>query len=94
MTSQAICAILIIILSLVLRLQTLGQGVWLDECISIYVAKMPDLTSMIATLSIQDFNPPLSHLILRYVIQYFGDGPVVIKIPALLCNLAMIPALI
>lgn len=77
-----------------LRLQTLGQGVWLDECISIYVAKMPDLTSMIATLSIQDFNPPLSHLILRYVIQYFGDGPVVVKIPALLCNLAMIPALI
>jgi hypothetical protein len=84
--------VLIFLLALAMRLPTLTMGVWLDECISMFVAKQPTLGQFIAQLQVMDFNPPLSHFILRYVIKYFGDDAIVVKLPALISSLLLVPA--
>src|SRR6266542_3910612 len=40
------------------------EGLWSDEAISVYIASAPSSSEFLRRLEINDFNPPLFHLLL------------------------------
>ena len=81
--------VLILIFSLVIRLIGVNQSLWLDEAISVNVAKMP-ITSIVKNFSIVDFHPPSHYFFLNLWIKLFGDGVIVMRISSILFSLIMV----
>lgn len=68
--SKPLLAILFI--SIVLRLISLNQSLWLDEAISANVAKNYSYQNIITQFSVTDFHPPLYYLTLKSWSSIFG----------------------
>jgi hypothetical protein len=63
---------IILIVSLILRLISLNQSLWLDEAISANVAKNYSYQNIITQFSTHDFHPPLFYLTLKSWTSIFG----------------------
>lgn len=60
---------------------------WFDEFITFYIAKLGSAHAIWQALARgADPNPPLMHLLVMWCIRLFGDGPISVRIPALLAG--------
>lgn len=80
---------LIIILALVLRLISINQSIWLDEAISINVAKMP-LFEIVKRNSLVDFHPPTYYWFLNLWTKVLGDNIFILRLSSVLFSLITI----
>jgi hypothetical protein len=78
---------LMLALALGLRLIAINQSIWLDESISINVARDLDWKEILSTFSIHDFHPPLYYLMLRSWGLVFGFGVVTMRMPSVIFGL-------
>lgn len=76
--------VVIIIISLVLRLISINQSLWLDEAINVNNASSLDLKSLIFNYSLSDFHPPLFHIILKIWTDFFGNSEIAVRIPSVI----------
>ncbi|MCC7531918.1 MAG: glycosyltransferase family 39 protein [Candidatus Melainabacteria bacterium] len=81
--------------ALLLAWPTLHCGVWLDEILSLHSATAPDLPAVLKSAFARqdDYHPPLGYMVIHCIVAVFGTNDIVIKLPALICGLATIPAL-
>jgi hypothetical protein len=80
---------LLVLLSLVLRIQQLGIGFWIDEGLSLGIADRP-LTDIPGVLR-QDGSPPLYYLVLHVWMSGFGTSEAALRAFSLLCATLAIP---
>ncbi|MGH9104902.1 MAG: glycosyltransferase family 39 protein, partial [Acidimicrobiales bacterium] len=66
-------------------------GLWLDEALSVNIAKLP-LTQMPGAL-VQDGSPPLYYLVLHYWMDAFGQGDFAVRALSSLFSVATLPFL-
>lgn len=78
--------IIILIFSFVLRLIGINQSLWLDEAISVNVAKLP-IETIVSRFSIRDFHPPVYYWFLNIWIRLFGDQVWVMRLSSILFSL-------
>jgi len=81
--------VLVLFFSFLIRLIGINQSLWLDEAISVNVAKM-SLSNIVNNFSIADFHPPSHYFFLNIWIRLFGDGVVVMRISSVLFSLITI----
>lgn len=81
--------IIILILALGLRLIGINQSLWLDESISVNVARLP-MGEIISSFSTRDFHPPGFYLILNLWIKIVGSGVIQMRIMSVLFSLITI----
>lgn len=81
--------VLVLIFSFVLRLIGVNQSLWLDEAISVNVAKLP-IETIVTKFSIHDFHPPLYYWFLNIWIKLFGDQVWVMRLSSILFSLITI----
>src|SRR4030042_3137818 len=81
---------IILVVALILRLIALNQSLWLDEAISVNVAKTLSYKSLILEYSLADFHPPLFYLILRSWIILFGSYEWVVRLPSVIFGIATV----
>lgn len=91
--NQVLLIVLLMVLALGLRIPTLNMGLWLDECITVFVITQPTIAEMISNLIVQDFNPPLSHLITRGFVSVFGLNETTVRVPSLIYGVLLVPAM-
>ena len=72
-----------------IRLIGIDQSMWLDEAISVKVAKMP-INTIISSFSISDFHPPLYYLFLNFWVKIFGDSVTVMRLSSVIFSLVVI----
>jgi hypothetical protein len=81
----------LVVLALVLRAPLLGRSVWFDEaCMS--HQRIGSWAQLVATLYV-DIHPPLFVTFMHCWNGLFGDSALSMRLPALLCGLASIPAM-
>ena len=80
---------LVLILSFCLRLIGINQSMWLDEAISVSVARMP-IEKIVPIFSVQDFHPPIYYWFLNIWIKVFGDKVVTMRLSSVLFSLITI----
>lgn len=73
----------ILAISLVIRLLSLNQSLWLDEAVQVWASKLP-LTSYFNNFLATDFNPPLYYLFLHYWIKLAGSSEIAIRLPSVI----------
>lgn len=62
---------------------------WFDELVTLYVAKTGSLRAIWHALSLgADPNPPLTHLLVMWSIRLFGEGPLAVRLPAVIAGVA------
>ncbi len=58
---------------------------WFDEFITFYIAKLNSAHAIWAALARgADPNPPLSHVLVMTSMRLFGDGPLAVRLPAMI----------
>lgn len=67
------------------------NGLWLDEALSVNIAKLP-LTQMPGAL-VQDGSPPLYYLMLHYWMLVFGQGETAVRSMSAIASVATLPLL-
>lgn len=82
--------IFILILTLILRLISLNQSLWLDEGIQWWAVTTFPLKHLIAEYIKGDFNPPLIHIILYFWVKLFGDSEISLRLPSVLFGLGTV----
>lgn len=75
---------LVLTITLILRLITLNQSLWLDEAINVNNAAALDLKSLVLNYSLHDFHPPLYHILLRGWILLSGSSEIAVRIPSII----------
>lgn len=80
----------ILIAGLILRLLSLDQSLWLDEAINVNVASHLDFVSLVTKYSLNDFHPPLYHLILKLWISFFGSSEIAVRLPSVILGVGSI----
>ncbi len=75
--------------SLILRLISLNQSLWLDEATTALVAKM-SLSNIFTKFLPGDFHPPLYYLVIKYWTILFGNSEISLRIPSILFGLGTI----
>jgi len=80
----------ILLLSLIVRLISLNQSLWLDEAINVTAARDKGLVDLITQYSLGDFHPPLYHAILHVWIKLFGSTEVIVRLPSVIFGLVTI----
>jgi len=81
--------IIILIFSFLLRLIGINQSLWLDEAISVNMAKLP-ISSIVTQFSIRDFHPPTYYWFLNTWIRLFGDEVWVMRLSSILFSLVTV----
>lgn len=71
-------------LGLLLRLQGLGQSLWLDEGIQALAVKNNDLVSLVTKYALGDFHPPLYHVVLKFWTDLFGYSEIAVRFPSVI----------
>ncbi|OGD91428.1 hypothetical protein A3D81_01355 [Candidatus Curtissbacteria bacterium RIFCSPHIGHO2_02_FULL_40_17] len=71
--------VVILVVSLILRLISINQSLWLDEGINVNVARNLNVKSLIFDYSLSDFHPPLFHVLLRGWILLFGSSEIAVR---------------
>ncbi len=79
----------VLIFSLLIRLISLNQSLWLDEATTALVAKMP-LTYFFSNFMPADFHPPLYYLVVRYWSLVFGVTEISLRVPSIIFGLLTI----
>jgi len=79
----------VLIISFVIRLIGINQSLWLDEAISVNVAKLP-IGQIVEKFSRFDFHPPLYYWFLNIWQKIFGDGVAMMRLSSLLFSLITI----
>jgi uncharacterized membrane protein len=74
---------LILFLSLILRLISLNQSLWLDEATTALVSKM-SLADLITKFMPGDFHPPLYYLLMKGWGSLFGTSEIFLRIPSVI----------
>ena len=72
-----------------IRLIGINQSLWLDEAISINVAKLP-IETITTKFSIHDFHPPVYYWFLNIWIKLFGDQVWIMRLSSILFSLITI----
>ncbi|MBM3790570.1 MAG: phospholipid carrier-dependent glycosyltransferase, partial [Acidobacteria bacterium] len=85
-----ICLGLLLLCALALRLPRLGESLWSDEVV--YTSAFLQSESL-SKILFRDVHPPLYPLILRAVIDVFGDGEVAVRLPSLLFGIGSLALL-
>jgi hypothetical protein len=77
--------VLIVLIAFALRFRDLtGDGLWVDEGLSLHLAQTP-LDTFLSALSAREQTPPLFHLLLKGWIAVWGDSDLAIRaLPALI----------
>lgn len=75
--------IYLLIFSFLIRLVGINQSLWLDEAISISVAKMP-LNQIVSGFSHFDFHPPLYYWFLNIWIKIFGENVGIMRLSSVI----------
>jgi uncharacterized membrane protein len=75
--------IFVLLLSLVLRIVSLNQSLWLDEATTALVARM-DMSDFFTKFMPADFHPPLYYLVVSLWSSVFGYGEVVLRMPSII----------
>jgi hypothetical protein len=57
---------------------------WYDELFTVYLARLPGAAAIWGALGDTDPHPPLNYLATHAAMSLFGEGPVVVRLPALL----------
>lgn len=78
--------VIILITLFLLRLIGINQSMWLDEAISVNVAKFP-INRIVSNFSINDFHPPVHYWFLNIWQGLFGSGVVVMRLSSILFSL-------
>jgi mannosyltransferase len=84
------CLVALLALSLWLRADALGGGLWIDEAISWGIAGHP-ITEIPVVLR-QDGSPPLYYVLLHVWMELFGDGEQALRSLSLVAALLTVPA--
>jgi len=79
--------LIILVLSLILRLISLNQSLWLDEAISAQVVKSYSYTDIVSKFSPSDFHPPLFYLTLKAWTSVFGYSEISLRLPSVIFSL-------
>jgi len=82
--------ILVLIVSLLIRLIGIDQSLWLDEAISVNVAKNYSLTEIPTKFSKSDFHPPLYYLTLKTWTNVVGYSEVGVRMLSVIMALITI----
>lgn len=81
--------IIILIASLLLRLVSLNQSLWLDEATTALVSKMT-LADIFTKFLPGDFHPPLYYLVLKGWTTIFGYSEISLRIPSIIFGIGTI----
>lgn len=81
---------LIVLISLILRLISLNQSLWLDEAINVNNAASLDFKTLIFNYSLGDFHPPLYHIVLKSWILLLGQSEIAVRIPSVIFGAATV----
>ena len=66
-------------------LRASGKCFWVDELVTVYLCRLPDLHSItVANQHATDFNPPLFYILTRGAQHLFGEGLVSTRLPEIL----------
>lgn len=82
--------ILVLFLALILRFISLNQSLWLDEAINVISARDLSAQTLFTQYSLDDFHPPLYHLVLHFWIQLFGASEIAVRLPSVIFGLITI----
>jgi len=82
--------IFILALGLVLRLVLINQSLWLDEAISVLVAKNNSFDQIVTRFSPSDFHPPLYYFFLKIWGNLFGFSEISVRLPSVIFALLTI----
>ncbi|HEX8923923.1 MAG TPA: glycosyltransferase family 39 protein [Patescibacteria group bacterium] len=80
----------ILIGAFLLRLISLNQSLWLDEAISVQVARNMTPTTIISRFSPYDFHPPVFYILLHYWIRIFGASEISVRMPSVIFSMVTI----
>lgn len=83
--------LILIISAAVLRLVNINQSLWLDEGISIQVAKNYSYLSIINTFSPGDFHPPLFYLGIKFIMTIFGYSEITARLLSVISGILTVP---
>ncbi|MBD2357778.1 glycosyltransferase family 39 protein [Tolypothrix sp. FACHB-123] len=83
---------ILMLIGLLLRLPSLKWGLWRDEGSTYFDAMPIDLHEVINTVIYSELNPPGFYIIMHQWMQWFGSDEVILKIPALIVSVLLIPA--
>ena len=81
---------LVLIISLILRLISINQSLWLDEAINVNNVASLDLKSLIGSYALSDFHPPLYHIILKGWALIFGVSEITARLPSVLFGIGTV----
>lgn len=80
--------LLILILSLILRLISINQSLWLDEAINLNAVKGSGFFDLITKYSLWDFHPPLYHIVLKGTTMILGYSEITVRTPSIILAVA------
>jgi uncharacterized membrane protein len=80
---------IVLFLSLLLRLISLNQSLWLDEATTALVSQMP-VYDFFSKFMPADFHPPLYYLVIHYWTVLFGTSEVVLRLPSVIFGILSI----
>ena len=79
--------IFLIFASLLLRLVSLNQSLWLDEATTARVVQQYDYGQILTQFSPHDFHPPLYYLLMKLWTNIFGYSEIALRAPSVLASL-------
>ncbi|MCL4416543.1 MAG: glycosyltransferase family 39 protein [Actinobacteria bacterium] len=81
---------IILVSSLILRLVSLNQSLWLDEAINILAVKNFSLSGLLTQYAVADFHPPGWLIILWFWGKLFGYSEIAMRIPSVFFGVATV----
>ena len=81
---------LILFLSLILRIVSLNQSLWLDEAINVMAARSYSFLGILTEYAKADFHPPLYFIIIWIWTKLFGFSEVSARLPSVIFGLLTI----
>jgi mannosyltransferase len=67
------------------------HSLWLDEAVSVYLARFPPLEILRQGMLLQEPNPPLYHLLLHVWMRVFGSGEAAVRMLSALLGMLYLP---
>jgi len=80
------------LLAFACRLPLLFTGIWRDEGSTFFDVTAPTVARMLREISATELTPPGFFLVMRGWVTLFGTSETMLKIPAFVCGVALVPA--